>query len=256
MRLFRTSLLRLAAALAAAPAVAVCARAAAGETSGPLSAEEPVQPPGSAEAGNALPEETIAALSASLAVANSEAELFRRQYSELRLRMEALGLGALGGGKEGLEERLLQAVNDLRVERERADQLEARLIALSEAVFSFMAGAQGADPELRLALEEQLRLSAALVGGFEPNPAAAATRGSLTDSRVLSLNKDLSLLVGNIGASQGVKPGMPFDVLRDGRVIASVLAVDVRDRIFGGIVQTAAALDNIRVGDQMRVATR
>lgn len=202
-------------------------------------------------------EETVATLSNSLAVANSEAEVFRRQYTQIRLRMEALGLDALGGDKAKLEQRLLQAVNDLRIERERADQLESRLIAMSEAILSFMASAQGADPELRLALEEQLRLSAALIAEFEPNPAgAAAMQGSLTDSRVLSIKKEWSLLVANIGARQGVKVGMPFEVYRDGRPLGSVLAVDVRDRIFGGVVQTAAALDQIRVGDQMRVATR
>ncbi len=202
-------------------------------------------------------EETIATLSNSLAVANSEAELFRRQYTELRLRVEALGLEAFGNDRAKLEQRLLQAVNDLRIERERADQLESRLIATCEAILTYMASSEGIDPALRLAVEEQLRLNAAMVTEFEPNPgAAAAMQGSLTDSRVLSIKKEWSLLVGNIGARQGVKVGMPFEVRREGRLLGNVLVVDVRDRIFGGVVQTAEALEQIRVGDYLRVAAR
>ena len=40
-------------------------------------------------------------------------KLFKRQYGELKLRMEALGLASVGDNKEALEQRLLKAVRDL-----------------------------------------------------------------------------------------------------------------------------------------------
>ena len=82
--------------------------------------------------------ETIHTLTESLAVANAECEVFRRQSGELKLRMEALGLAAVGDNKEALEQRLLQAVRDLALVRDEKDVLAEHLVALSESVMLYL----------------------------------------------------------------------------------------------------------------------
>ncbi len=202
-------------------------------------------------------QETIQALTESLAVSTAEAELFRREYEALRLRTEALGLEALGADKSAIEQRLLQAVNDLRLERERVAKLEGQMIALIESVMAFNVTTEAGDPELRLAVEEQMRLATALVENFEMQPSTEFAAGSLSESRVISVKREWSLVVGNIGSRQGLRVGMPLEVVRDGRQLAQVLAVDVRERIFGGVIQSTSNLsDQILVGDRMRVAVR
>ncbi|MGZ5003514.1 MAG: hypothetical protein ACXWBM_10015, partial [Chthoniobacterales bacterium] len=59
--------------------------------------------------------ESVKTLTESLAESNAEAELFRRKYSDLQLRMEALGLDAANKDRAKLEQRLLAAVSDLQL---------------------------------------------------------------------------------------------------------------------------------------------
>ncbi|MEO6971416.1 MAG: hypothetical protein ABI217_11030 [Chthoniobacterales bacterium] len=59
-----------------------------------------------------LDRETQKTLTDSLVVSNAEAELFRRKYSELQLRMDALGVESVSKDRAKLEQRLLKAVSD------------------------------------------------------------------------------------------------------------------------------------------------
>jgi hypothetical protein len=60
-----------------------------------------------------LDRETQKTLTDSLVVSN--AELFRRKYSELQLRMDALGVESVSKDRAKLEQRLLKAVSDLQL---------------------------------------------------------------------------------------------------------------------------------------------
>jgi hypothetical protein len=55
----------------------------------------------------ALADETIKSLTESLAVANGEAEEFRRIAAELKLRMEAVGIDASSGDRKKLEQSMI-----------------------------------------------------------------------------------------------------------------------------------------------------
>ena len=106
---------------------------------------------------NDLRQNTIRTLNESLAVANAECEVFRRQYSDLKLRMEALGLASVGDNKEALEQRLLKAVRDLGLVRDEKDKLAERMVALSETVLLYMKTATAADPKIRMEFFFHLR---------------------------------------------------------------------------------------------------
>ena len=200
--------------------------------------------------------ETIHTLTESLAVANAECEVFRRQSGELKLRMEALGLAAVGDNKEALEQRLLQAVRDLTLVRDEKDQLAERLVALSESTMLYLKTATNSDAKLRLEIEAQLREANKSVGDATAKDAGQNTDASadLSNGRVLSFKEEYSLIVVNLGSKAGVKVGTPFLVTREGRLVAKARVVDVREHYSGAIIEEyGSTKDKVKVGDQMHV---
>ena len=200
--------------------------------------------------------ETIHTLTESLAVANAECEVFRRQSGELKLRMEALGLAAVGDNKEALEQRLLQAVRDLALVRDEKDVLAERFVALSESVLLYMKTANGSDPKLRMEIEGQLREANKSVDEAAAKDAGsnADTPADLNNGRVLSFKEEYSLIVVNLGSRAGVKVGTPFLVTRDNKRVATARVIDVRERYSGAIIeQYGSPTEKVKVGDGMHV---
>ncbi len=77
------------------------------------------------------------------------------------------------------------------------------------------------------------------------------------DGSVVSVKDEWSLVVGNLGEKQGVKIGMPLRVVRDGRVIATLRVVDVRQKICGAVIQEmGSGKDKIKVGDRLQADAR
>ena len=205
---------------------------------------------------NDLRQTTIRTLNESLAVANAECEVFRRQYSDLKLRMEAFGLASVGDNKEALEQRLLKAVRDLGLVRDEKDKLAERMVALSETVLLYMKTATTADPKIRMDVEEQLRAANAAMDESAAKEVTAMTTvsGNLNAAQVISVKDEYSLAVMNLGSMQGVKIGMPFVIVRGNKFIAHARIVDVRDKISGAVVEEYGSnTEKVKVGDTMRV---
>ncbi len=198
-----------------------------------------------------------AKLTESLAVANGEAEVFRRQSGELKLRLEALGIAANEGGNS-LEQRFLAAVNDLRLMDEQRRKLSEALVGLNESVQRYLKGVVSGDTEARMALETHLRAVNVTLGRpGEEITEGTATQATLSDALVISIKEELSLIVTNVGGSHGVKVGMPFQVIRADREVGTVRVVDVREKIAGAVVQNLSSeKEKIRVGDRLRVAAK
>jgi cell shape-determining protein MreC len=205
---------------------------------------------------NELNEKTIRALTESLAVANAESEVFKRQYGELKLRMEALGLASVGDNKEALEQRLLKAVRDLDLTRQEKDKLAERLVALSETVLLALKTANVSDPQIRMEVEEQLRsANQSLDTSNAERPAAASEPAAdLKNGQVISVKEEYGLLVVNLGSKQGVKVGMPFQIVRSDHAVGRARVVDVRERICGAVIEEFSSnIEKVKVGDQLRV---
>jgi len=201
-----------------------------------------------------LSEASIKGLTESLAIANGETELFKRKADELNERIEALGLASADKETENLRSRLLAAVRDLRLLQKQNDVSRDRLTALTESVMELLKSSEGIDPKARLKVEEVLRSSAAFLNREKDLPAASQV--DLTSGTIVDVKPDLSLVVANLGSRQGVKTGMPFQVWRGDKEIASVRVVDVRDAISGAIVQsTATPALSVRAGDTLRIDT-
>jgi hypothetical protein len=202
----------------------------------------------------AVQRESVETLTETLAASNAEAELFRRKYSDLQLRMEALGLDSASKDRAKLEQRLLTAVSDLQLMQKERAQYRDQMLRLTEAMLQLLKTSTGADPKARAEVEAQLRSTNELVakatGGSEPQP-------TLMDGNVVSIKDEWSLVVGNLGEKQGVKVGMPLRVVRDGRLIATLRVVDVRQKICGAVIQEMdSGKEKIKVGDRLQADAR
>jgi hypothetical protein len=198
-----------------------------------------------------LSQQTVQTLTSSLAESNAEAELFRRKFANLELRMEALGLASASKDRAKLEQRLLTAVSDLQLAQKERDQYRDQMMQLSEAMLRYLKTAEGGDAQARMDVEAQLRSMNAL----EKSSKAQPTTGSLLDGSVIGLKEEWSFVVGNFGAREGVKIGMPLRVKRGDKVVARLRVVDVRERICGAIIQESGK-EKIKVGDRLEVDAR
>jgi hypothetical protein len=243
-----------------------------------------------------LARESIRSLTESLALANSEGEVFKRQAEDLQTKFDALGPGGDSGGEIG--ERLLSTVNELTRQQKENAMLVERLLALAEGVQIFLRTVESTDNEERAAFEKEMQLKAAdtsnsaaqaeakalldamarsrtaqadaraslemelraadrLLGVGAGDLEAQAAGPTLTDASVVEVKPEFALVVANIGRNAGVKVGMPFQVWRENRRVGDVRVIDVRDRISGAIIQNLVSEeDSIKTGDRLRVDAR
>jgi hypothetical protein len=197
-------------------------------------------------------QESMKALTSSLAESNAEAEELRRRSSDLQLRMEALGLASANKDRSKLEQRLLAAVSDLQLAQKTRDEFRDQMLRLNEAILRYIKTSQGDDAQARMDVETQLRSTNELVTKSTNPP--EAPEPSLMGGSVISVKEEWSFVVGNLGEKQGVKIGMPIRVMRDDRKIATLRVVDVRQKICGAVVQEMdSKKDKIKVGDRLQV---
>ena len=213
--------------------------------------------PAAAETGElrkqlSIAQESLKALTSSLAESNAEVEELRRKYSDLRLRMEALGLESANKDRAKLEQRLLSAVSDLQLAQKARDGYRDQMLRLNEAILRYLKTSQGGDAQARMDVEAQLRSTNELVTGSTSGSEAAEP--ALMDGSVISVKEEWSFVIGNLGEKQGVKIGMPMRVMRDDRKIATLRVVDVRQKICGAVVQDMdSSKEKIKVGDRLQV---
>ena len=199
-----------------------------------------------------IAQESLKALTSSLAESNAEAELFRRKYSDVQLQMEALGLASANKDRAKLEQRLLAAVSDLQLAHKERDEYRDQMLRLDEAVLCYLKTSQSADAKARMDVETQLRSIDKLV--TKSSNAPDLPEPSLMDGNVISVKDEWSFVVGNFGEKQGVKVGMPMRVMRGDKRIATLRVIDVRERICGAVIQEMdSKKDRIKVGDRLQV---
>jgi hypothetical protein len=115
--------------------------------------------------------------------------------------------------------------------------------------------AQGVDPDARAVIEARLRSVNETMGFNGDNVAKAEpVVPDLTNARVISVKPELGLVVGNVGAENGVKTGMPFRVMSGNQTIALARVIDVRKNICGALIQEQLSDQNpVKVGHRLKV---
>jgi uncharacterized protein YoxC len=186
--------------------------------------------------------------------ATSEAEVFKRQVSDLTHRMEALG--ASTASPTALEQRVLQAVNALRHAETSQSEVSSAL-----ARFAKVAGelAKKADPETKIVFDAELKkvdivLAKSVAGTAIEEGAGADENSTLLMGKVSAVKPELDCVVINLGVRQGVKVGMPFRVKRGEREVALLRVVDVRQTFSGTVIQKLSSdKEPVKLGDAITV---
>src|SRR5213593_3037921 len=124
-----------------------------------------------------IAQESLKALTSSLAESNADAEELRRKYSDLELRMEALGLASANKDRAKLEQRLLAAVSDLQLGHREREEYRDQMLRLNEAMWRYLKTAQSGDAQARLDVETQLRGANALATRSTNAPPNSAQPG-------------------------------------------------------------------------------
>ena len=189
-----------------------------------------------------------------LVASEKRAEDFRVRYRDLLLTFEGLGLASVGSEKE-LRERLMVAVRERQQMAGRNEDATEQLIKLSEAVSAYLKTASSSDIRARLEVEGQIRKVDDLIGasGVKKHEAKVI---EITDGRVVAFKNELNLAVFDIGRQSGVHVGMPVNIMRKDRLVATALVVRVYDTFCGALIENVVRQgDVIRVRDQVEPRT-
>jgi hypothetical protein len=176
------------------------------------------------------------ALQRSLAESNRAEKQATEQLNQVRERLEALGKNLLDGG----DDRLVQAAADLQIANERISALEGSVTRMATSVSEFLRKAVVSDPDARLRVETSLRELDAVLG-LRDKPRPNVRPGSLQQARIVSIDQESSMLVLNIGESQGARIGMTFQLSRGQQPYGKAILADVRKGVCGVFVES---LDN------------
>jgi hypothetical protein len=190
----------------------------------------------------------IAKLTEEVASANAEAEKFRGQWADLKLRDEALGVEALTVDEGKLEDKLVQAVKEVYQSEMKHREALALLDKLMATTDQMIQTAPKYDPKVRAQYEEAYRAAQAYMSGHRGTTIPLAS--SLNDARIADLNVDLNAVILNVGRSQGVKEGMPFGLYQDNIRVATVKVVLARDVVCAAQIETVSPGTVLRIGDR------
>lgn len=196
-------------------------------------------------------------LAASLAAANQEAEQYRVRYRDLLVRVESLGLATIRSDR-ALEDRMIKAVRERQHYLERTEESQEQMMRLSEAVMDYLKASSSTSPDVRLRLEAELRRADEVLGLGQVrrstlDSVVGETGGSanLGDGHVVGFKSELRLAVIDIGSRNGIRVGMPLNIVRKDRVVGTAMVVDVRDTVSGALVE-----EYFREGDRVEVRDR
>jgi hypothetical protein len=166
--------------------------------------------------------------------------------------------------------KLLAENRKLRAEVEEARKLAANTTAESEIfkrqvqemmrmVQLTQAFVEKPDAESKLVLQTELKtaeevLVKAAVSDFTAlEQKAMKGPASLQNGKVSAVKPELGCVVINLGVSQGVKAGMPFQVRRGTKLIATLRVVDARQGFAGAVIQNLVSdKDPIKLGDTVK----
>ena len=186
-------------------------------------------------------EAAVRALTASVAIARTEGELFQQLWSEAQVRAQTLGANLLETDAAATQRQLVEALRKLYV----ADAERMRLVELLNRLVG------GIDSNRDVAVE--IVLAKELLAARPVRMSGVSGNSSLASARILEVNEGLQMVVLDVGANQGVRVGMPLIILRGNRMGAELRVVEVRPKISGAIIEKVENNVTIKAGDTAQV---
>ena len=190
-----------------------------------------------------------------LRLSRAESAVFERQAVQMKLRIESLGINSITQADQLLEDRLLQAVSEVRRLATIKSQLMESVVRLSVASSAYVQNGPTGAGEARANLEAELRQSNRVLEAISaPERQEPLVEGKVTNGVVTAIKEELNLVVLDVGRDHGIKLGMPLRILRKKQVIGSVRVVDVRQKVTGAVIQNLVSESNaIQLGDLSEV---
>jgi hypothetical protein len=180
-----------------------------------------------------------------LAIARTESELFQKKWAEAQLRAQTLGVNFDDADGTATQRQLIESVRALYLAQAEEQRLVEQLKRLLTAVES--------NRDVAVQVERTRSLLAALDDGKQGQSAETKpSTSTLLSAKVLDVNATLQLVVLDVGEWQGARIGMPFAVVRNGRVIAELRVIEVRRRICGALIERADKEAGLAPGDVAR----
>jgi hypothetical protein len=196
-------------------------------------------------------ESPTAALLESAAKANAEAADLKERYIQLRGLLDALGISAIDNGGDEKAERLISALNDLRLIKAEQKSLAGQLSNLLQSTVAFSEVATPGNPESVRNLTEAIEAAQSALRTTSLVSGEGAANKELSAATVISLKPELGVVVLDVGSRDGAKPGMPFNLYREDKPVAKVLVTEVRQSLSGAVIRELfSPSDKPMVGDR------
>jgi hypothetical protein len=182
-----------------------------------------------------------------LAIARTESELFHKKWTEARLRAQTLGVDFDDANGTAGQRQLVESLRALYLAQAEEQRLAEQLKGLLTAVES--------NRDVAVEVERTRSLLDTLEDGKQGSaPEAKPSTSTLQSAKVLDVNVSLQMVVLDVGEWQGARIGMPFAVVRNGKMIAGLRVIEVRRRICGALIERAENEAAPVPGDLARVA--
>ena len=198
-------------------------------------------------------EARVKLLTENLVTANAGADYFRKQWQDIRLRDEALGVEALTGDESKMSEKLVFAMSELYQSEMKLREAHALMGKLLSTTGQLIQTAPNFDPQVRADYEVASRAAKDYLAGRSGASIPIGT--SLNDGQISDVNAALNSVILNLGKTQGVKEGMSFVILRGNEQIGTVKVVLARDLVSAAYVQNTKPNVTLKVGDKAVVST-
>jgi hypothetical protein len=170
---------------------------------------------------------------------------------EVQLKLQAFGIDLFTQDENSLEQRLLKAVRDLDISQQEVERRSRQIHSLSEAFLKYVQATPEAKEGDRVAARAAIEVAGKAI---EDLGAAEEAGRDLADSRIVSIDREIGLVVVDAGRGAGLRVGTPVAILRGQRPIYSAMIVDVRDSISGAVLQDRIGdVDDVAVGDGIQL---
>lgn len=191
-------------------------------------------------------------LTKALAQSKQKQKEATQKLNKIRLDLEALKVYPLGNN----DERLAQAVANRKILEERLNKVETASRTLSQTIRQQLKDTFFADHGQRAELESAIRtLDESLGIVHKPDP--QIDRGSITNSKIISIDKQTGLLVLNSGKQQQLRVGMRFLIRRGKSQIGEAILINTRNNISGALITNTIDPNNtVRPGDIASIKTQ
>ena len=154
-----------------------------------------------------------------------EADFFQQKWADLRVRTEALGLEALTGNEKALQDKIARLAGELYRSEKTRLQMEKSITELIRTARELNQAGPLEKARKRAEYEVAVREASRFLGGHADQDRIQVAP-NLQSGFVAAFDDDMDVAIANFGRAQDARVGMPFRILRDGRVIGRCKLID------------------------------